>query len=73
MTKSPWFGPRTSGGWGWTPITWQGWTVTVGFSVTVVAVALIPGLRYRFAIIAALAVGLIVTCAVTGTKPGGSF
>ena len=28
ITKHPWFGPKTGMGWGWTPVTWEGWLVT---------------------------------------------
>ena len=27
-----WFAPRRLG-WGWTPISWQGWAITLGFIV----------------------------------------
>ena len=27
-----WFEPRR-GGWGWNPISWQGWTITLAFIV----------------------------------------
>ena len=73
MTKTPWFGPRGSGGWGWTPVTWQGWAISIGFIVVAMAIGLIPGIRYRLSIIAVLVVALIVVCAITGTKPGGNL
>lgn len=28
LMNKPWFGPRKFG-FGWTPVTWQGWVVTV--------------------------------------------
>lgn len=24
-----WFGPKTWGGWGWQPVTWEGWLSTI--------------------------------------------
>ena len=32
VTKTPWFGPRRWG-WGWSPVSWQGWVVTIAFAV----------------------------------------
>jgi len=37
--STPWFRARASG-LGWTPITWQGWLVTVGGALIVMAVNL---------------------------------
>lgn len=31
MADNIWFRARTFGGWGWTPVTWQGWLVTIFF------------------------------------------
>ncbi len=31
-TKTAWFGPKRWG-WGWSPASWQGWVVTLAFSV----------------------------------------
>jgi hypothetical protein len=30
----PWFGPKRIG-WGWRPVTWQGWLITVAIPVAV--------------------------------------
>jgi len=30
LTKKPWFGPKYLG-WGWRPITWEGWLSTLAF------------------------------------------
>lgn len=38
--KRPWFGPKRIG-WGYSPQTWQGWAVTLGFAVVVVLIALL--------------------------------
>ncbi len=41
MSKGPWFRARTGlWSWGWTPITWQGWLVTLGGAFAIVAVNL---------------------------------
>lgn len=39
MNEKLWF-KRKRYGWGWFPITWQGWAVTIGYSVLVVVLAL---------------------------------
>ena len=70
MMKKPWFGPRVIG-WGWTPITWQAWVVSATFIVAILAVAMIPGIRYRFGILLALLMAFILVAVITGTKPGG--
>jgi hypothetical protein len=43
MSKKLWFKAKTYG-WGWTPITWQGWALVVGYLVllTLLAFVLLP-------------------------------
>ncbi|MGH7023711.1 MAG: hypothetical protein ACREEB_08985 [Caulobacteraceae bacterium] len=36
MTRRPWFRARASG-LGWTPITWEGWLITIGSAALFVA------------------------------------
>ncbi len=69
MPDHPWFGPKRIG-WGWTPITWQGWLLTAVFIAAVMAVPMLPGIRYRFALVSGLTV--ITLPIVTGTRPGGN-
>jgi hypothetical protein len=40
MADRPWFRARTSG-LGWTPITWEGWLVTLSGMATVMAVNIV--------------------------------
>ena len=40
ITKHPWFGPKTGMGWGWTPVTWQGWLVTLACVATMIILPL---------------------------------
>ena len=72
ITRYPWFGPKKHLGWGWTPITWEGWLVTLLFCVAArgVFVLLGPGLAGTAGLILCI-VALIATCFLTGTKPGG--
>jgi hypothetical protein len=42
MSKGPWFRNRTGlWSWGWTPITWQGWLVTLGGALILVVASLV--------------------------------
>jgi len=41
MSQKPWFRARTGRfSWGWTPVTWQGWLVTLLGVLVVVAINL---------------------------------
>ena len=70
ITKHAWFGPKRIG-WGWTPVSWEGWLVTALFVAVVGAGAITfghgPAFLY-FVIGAVAALGLI--CWLTGTPPG---
>jgi hypothetical protein len=76
ITKKPWFGPKRTFGWGWTPITWQGWAVTAIHLVTLFAAVGYFGL-YRKDTLTTLLIAfgssavLIGIAMLTGTKPGG--
>lgn len=67
---SEWFVPKRYG-WGATPISWQGWAITIGFIVLALAVVL--GFRDRplveVAILAPATILLLVVTAKT-TKGG---
>jgi len=70
ITKRPWFGPKRIG-WGWRPVSWEGWLATV------LCVALVVGINVAFtgtatAVYASLTavVALLVVCILTGTGPG---
>jgi hypothetical protein len=70
MTKQPWFGPKRIG-WGWRPVSWEGWLVTV----LCAAVAIAASIAFRgtpvaaYVSLAAVA-ALIVVCLLTGTRAG---
>jgi len=70
MTKRPWFGPKRFG-WGWRPVSWQGWLVTVLFAAVVVwaSIAFRASPTSLF-VDAGAVVGLVVVCFLTGTRPG---
>jgi len=29
LTKKPWFGSKQWNGWGWRPVSWEGWLITL--------------------------------------------
>lgn len=68
-----WFGPRDPG-WGWTPVTWQGWVVVV------IALALVVALGQRgparlgdartLGLVLVTVVAFVGVIALTGTPPG---
>ena len=70
IVKHPWFGPRRFG-WGWTPISWEGWVVTILFLAVVLGASLIFG-RAPTTIYVGLgaAAALVVICLLTGLPPG---
>ncbi|CUU60575.1 hypothetical protein Ga0074812_14253 [Parafrankia irregularis] len=40
--RRPWFGPKRIG-WGYRPVTWQGWALTLSLAVLVVALSIVLG------------------------------
>ena len=71
-TKEPWFGPKRTLGWGWTPVSWQGWLVTLLFLALILTASLaIRALPLKMAVILALVALLLAVAALTGDPPGG--
>ncbi len=70
-----WFGPKRSLGWGWSPISWEGWAVVA--AVLIGLLAPIPFLDEGGAIAgylawsALLTIALLICTVLKGTKPGG--
>ncbi len=71
LVKEPWFCPRRLPGYGWAPVTWQGWLVTIVFVVAIFACAfLLPGVAPKVGAEIVLIALLLAVCLVTGTRPG---
>ncbi len=69
LVKTPWCGPRRLG-WGRTPITWQGWAVSVVFLVAMVVCGeFIRGIPTAIVEIGLVAL-LMAVCALPGAWPG---
>ena len=65
-----WFGPKRGPGWGWRPITWQGWLVTaLDLAATVSVSIILRGTTRVVATLGAVA-ALVAVCLLTGTDPG---
>jgi predicted anti-sigma-YlaC factor YlaD len=68
---TPWFGPKTGFGWGWTPITWQGWALSAVLLAVVFGLTFAGDWRGRGAVCLGLVAGYTLIVVLTGTKPGG--
>ncbi len=69
--QKPWFGPRGFLGWGWAPVSWQGWALAIVTAATAVtAPRLFSGGTGDIVSFGAIAV-LLASCALKGTSPGG--
>ncbi len=70
ITKHPWFGPKRIG-WGWRPVSWEGWLMT-GLCAVVVTAASIAfrGTPMTGYVSLAAVAALFVVCLLTGTRPG---
>ena len=70
VTRKAWFGPKQILGWGWTPVSWEGWLVTTVFlGLIPLSVALWPGMGGGFAVAVLVGLLLVVTL-LTGDPPG---
>jgi len=71
ITKRPWFGPKQGFGWGWTPISWEGWLVTAFFLAVTIAASVVFGRAPIAFYVTIAAVGaLVAICWLTGSPPG---
>lgn len=70
ITKYPWFGPKEGIGWGWTPITWEGWSVVALFLVLLILSHFLLASPIRNYAIAGEVAVLILICFLTGLPPG---
>ncbi|NLT35133.1 MAG: hypothetical protein GXX83_04480 [Gaiellales bacterium] len=72
ITRKPWFGPRRLG-WGWTPITWQGWVVSLVLLAAILAAAWLLTSALRTAVIILLVVALLLVSYLTSGPPGSTW
>ena len=70
ITKRAWFEPKRIG-WGWRPVSWQGWLITVVFAAVVIAACVaFGGTPTTFYVSVAAVAALVLVCLLTGTGPG---
>jgi len=69
LTQQPWFGPKRVG-WGWTPITWQGW---VGTLVWGIVLCLAAARGQSWPVLVGLIVAFVLFCYLTGGPPGSKL
>ncbi len=66
----PWFGPKILG-WGWRPIAWQGWLITLLLVVLLVGIRIEVGKSLAaFALMVCVLMAFGVVAFVTGGRPG---
>ncbi|HEY5046648.1 MAG TPA: hypothetical protein VII49_01335 [Rhizomicrobium sp.] len=71
ITKHPWFGPKRIG-WGWVPVSWEGWLATLLCAAVVAAADISFGITTSTSICVSLAAvaALVVVCLLTGKRSG---
>lgn len=69
-----WFGPRSGRlGWGWTPVSWQGWAaVAVVVAVGIAAQIVGHGERHGALYVVPVVAAVLGVCLWKGTAPGPS-
>lgn len=72
LTSKPWFGPKRFG-WGWNPVSWEGWLVTVVFIAGIVVSGFFLSSSVRVVVIVVLIVALLAISYVTGGAPGTTW
>ena len=74
LLAEDWFGPKPGGGWGWTPVTWQGWLAVALCLAALVAIHGYARPKLGAPVAAALGVGAIAVLLgvtiLTGSPPG---
>jgi hypothetical protein len=69
VTKTAWFGPKRWG-WGWSPVSWQGWAVTVGFAVISQILKQVLPRRRATLVTLGMVVAFLGVVVLTGDAPG---
>ena len=71
ISKHAWFGPKNGLGWGWTPVSWEGWAVSALCLGAIIGAYFVFGRAPMTTYVTLGAVAtLIVVCLLTGTAPG---
>jgi hypothetical protein len=68
--RKAWFGPRSLG-WGWGPISWEGWAAGAAFLAIVFVGPTVFGDADRNLLGLSATGALLLLCVLKGTSPGG--
>jgi hypothetical protein len=71
LGKKLWFAAKGTLGWGWTPVSWEGWLVVVVFAAAILVVSAVVHGAASVTPIFLLVVALVLVCWLKGTSPGG--
>jgi hypothetical protein len=71
LGKKLWFGPRTWGGWGWTPVSWEGWVVVALTGVAAIVLEILYADPDPITPAVLLVLAICLVCWLKGTSPGG--
>ncbi len=67
---NPWFGPKILG-WGWRPLTWQGWLITLVLITLLIGVRIAVGKSLlAFALMLVIIAVFALVAFITGGRPG---
>jgi hypothetical protein len=70
VTSKAWFGPRKYFGWGWRPVSWEGWLAAATFAALfVVGIVAWPHSRPIVVVAGVALYGVVVV--LSGDRPGG--
>ena len=72
LTERPWFGPKRFG-WGWTPVTWQGWLVVIAFVAAIVLTGVYLRGAMRILVEIVLIVILLAVSWLTSDRTGSMW
>ena len=65
-----WFGPRRFG-WGWDPVSWEGWASIGGYLVVCIALPLAVPERWALPAVLGATAAFVLLAILKGTPPGG--
>jgi hypothetical protein len=69
MTRGQWFGPKRFG-WGWSPVSWQGWVVVVAYVAILITVGAVASRTTTLVVAVVATVLLFGVMTLTGGRPG---
>jgi hypothetical protein len=72
LTSKPWFGPKKHVGWGWSPISWEGYAATAVLLVVLFgSLIALPRSAFAYIVAAVVCSAYLLLVVLTGDPPGG--